>query len=70
MNRATTKIRTINRTTTAVQLDRELSKVGISAMAIVSTLIGVWAMACMIGALINNGPLAFIGSWSSAVFGG
>lgn len=71
MNRATTRTKAINITTTKVQLDTELSKVGISAMASVSGLIGIWALASMIGGLISSdGPLAFVSSWFSAVIGG
>lgn len=70
MNKVTTKTKAISRTTANVQLDSELSKVGISAMVIVSGLISMWAMACMIGGMISsNGPLAFISSWFGAVIG-
>ncbi|OIP45639.1 MAG: hypothetical protein COZ12_09075 [Deltaproteobacteria bacterium CG_4_10_14_3_um_filter_60_8] len=71
MNRATTRTKAINRTTATVQLDSELNKVGISAMGIGSVLVGLWAMACLIGGLLGSaGPVAFIGSWYSAVIGG
>lgn len=70
MNRTTTRTKAITRTTATVQLDNELSKVGLSAMGIASGLIGIWAMACMIGGLVSSdGPLAFVGSWYSAVIG-
>lgn len=71
MNRTTIRTKAINRATTTVQVDNELSKVGISAMGIASGLIGIWAMACMIGGLASSdGTLGFIGSWFSAVMGG
>ncbi len=71
MNKAATRTRAINRSNETVQLDKELSKVGISAMTIVSGLIGIWAMACMIGSLVESGgPLSLAKVWYSAVIGG
>lgn len=70
MYNATARIKANNVTTATVQLDSELSKVGISAMVIVAGLVSVWAMACMFGGMVESGgPLALIQSWFGAVIG-
>ena len=38
----------------------------VSTVGIVSGLIGLWAVACMVSALVGGGPLAMISGWISA----
>lgn len=46
------------------------AKVSISVMAGVSALIGIWAVSCFVGALLNSGgPLQFVYGWFRAVSG-
>ena len=70
MNTATTKTRSKITVDENIQLDVELSKIGIFVMGVVAGLIGIWAAACMVGGLLSNGPLAFVSSWFGAVIGG
>jgi hypothetical protein len=52
-------------------VETEISQVGIGAMGMVSALIGLWAVACMIGGVVESGgPFSFVKSWFSAVMGG
>ena len=48
----------------------EVSKVGISVVAIFGVAVGVWSMACIVGGLVaSGGPLQFVGNWVKAVTG-
>jgi hypothetical protein len=43
----------------------------LAAFGTVSTLVGLWAVACFVGALLaTGGPLALAKAWISAVTGG
>ena len=44
-----------------------VSKVSIGMMAAFSGLIGLWAVGCMISALVSTGPLGMARGWFSAV---
>ena len=47
-----------------------LSRGSIITMGIVSSLVGVWALACLASAMFGSGgPVALIKSWFSAVAG-
>lgn len=46
-----------------------VSKVSISMMAATSGLIGLWAVGCMISALVSVGPIGVASGWLSAVMG-
>ena len=46
-----------------------LSKVTITAMGAVSGLIGLWAVACILSAMVSNGPVGLISGFISAVTG-
>ncbi len=68
----TTNIKTQVRTGTRenVSVSDEISKAGVYTLAVASAAIGVWGLACFVGGLIaSGGPLAFVGSWFSAVSG-
>jgi len=48
----------------------EISKVGIGAIAVTSTLIGCWALACLISAMIStDGPAGLVSGFISAISG-
>jgi hypothetical protein len=46
-----------------------LSKATMMTMAGVSGLVGLWATACMVGAIITNGPLGVVNGFVSALLG-
>ncbi len=48
----------------------EISKVGVGAVAVTSTIIGCWAVACIISGLISTGgPAGLISSFVTAISG-
>jgi len=48
----------------------EVSKVGISVVAIFGVAVGAWSVACIVGGLVaSGGPLQFVGNWVKAVTG-
>lgn len=48
----------------------EISKVGVGAIAVTSTLIGCWAVACLFSGMISSGgPVGLISSFISAIAG-
>ena len=63
-----TKTRTIVKETANEAID-SISKVTITAMASVSGLIGLWAVACVVGAIASNGPAALVSGFVSALIG-
>lgn len=66
---ALTKTRTRVSDHAEANLD-SISKGSIAVMGGVSALIGLWAVACFVGAMITNGgPLALVGSWFQAISG-
>ena len=46
-----------------------VSKVSIGVMGFVSLLVGVWAVACLVGALVSTGPAGVIAGFFSAILG-
>ena len=46
-----------------------VSRITITAMGVVSGLIGLWAVACIAGALVSSGPVGLISGFVSAVTG-
>lgn len=47
-----------------------LSKTSLIAMGVVSAVIGLWAIACFLGALVSsNGPLEMVQGWFAAFTG-
>ncbi len=64
-----TQVREKSDSATSVGLD-SISKAGIAAMGGVSALIGLWAAACLVSALVGSGGLlALTRSWLQAVTG-
>lgn len=45
------------------------AQVGVGLIALLSALIGAWAVACLIGGLSQYGVVGMIRGWISAVFG-
>lgn len=59
-----------SRVQTSAHIDTEISKIGVGGIAIVSSLIGLWSIACMVSGLVHSGgPLSFVKSWFGAVIG-
>ena len=46
-----------------------VSKITITTMGAVSGLIGLWAVACIVGAMVSAGPVKLINGFVSAVTG-
>lgn len=69
----TTLAKTRNRTRTAAHnaSDSRISTGAVATFGTLSTLVGLWAVACFVGAMISTGgPIALAGAWISAVAGG
>jgi hypothetical protein len=68
-----TLVKTKNRTKSVAQ-EATTTKISTGAVAVfgtISTLVGLWAVACFVGALVvTGGPLALTQAWISAVTGG
>ncbi|KGO35633.1 MAG: hypothetical protein ACWGKN_10100 [Desulfoprunum sp.] len=48
----------------------EISKVGVSVVAIFGVIVGLWSLASLVGGLVSSGgPLGLVGNWFKAVFG-
>ena len=46
-----------------------LSRATMMTMAGVSGLVGLWAVSCLVGAIVTNGPLGLIQGFVSALIG-
>ncbi|MDH5523713.1 MAG: hypothetical protein OEY01_06930 [Desulfobulbaceae bacterium] len=55
---------------TATGID-SLSKGVVISMGVVSAIIGLWAVACLVGAMLssNSTPLAMVSNWVHAITG-
>ncbi len=68
MKKATTITR--ERTDAIDNVNVEISKVGVGAIAITSSLIGCWAVACLISGMVSSGgPAGLVSSFISAIAG-
>ena len=67
MTTATNKTRTA--TNAKANTSSSVDKMTISLMGGASLLIGLWAAACFVGAVISNGPAGVIKGFFSAVTG-
>ena len=48
----------------------EISKVGVGAIAVTSTIIGCWAVACLVSGMISTGgPAGLVSSFITAIAG-
>ncbi len=65
----TADIKTKNTTTeTANDAVDSLSRATLTSLGVVSGLIGFWAAACMVGAIVSNGPGAVLHGLVTALF--
>ena len=46
-----------------------VSRSSIITMGVASGLVGLWAVACLVSAMVDSGPIELIRNWFSAVFG-
>lgn len=71
MRQATlTKSRSRTGSVAQVTAGTQISTGALAAFGTISTLVGMWAVACFVGAMITTGgPLALAGAWISAVIG-
>ena len=53
----------------ADKLTRDVSEVGIGVIAVLAALIGIWGIACLVGAVANEGMLEMVQGYISAVTG-
>ncbi|MDW7772805.1 MAG: hypothetical protein SCH71_07945 [Desulfobulbaceae bacterium] len=51
------------------KLGRDAAEVGIGVITVLAALIGIWGIACLIGAVANVGLLEMANGWISAVTG-
>jgi len=51
------------------KLGRDASEVGIGVITVLAALIGLWGIACLVGAIANEGLLNIALGWISAVTG-
>ena len=57
-------------TTAATNVSTEISKTGITAVAIIAGIIGCWAIASMIAGIVNSGgPIDLVASLFKAING-
>jgi fatty acid desaturase len=64
-----TNSKTRTTATTQATTKDALSRTVVYTTAGAAAVIGLWAAACFVGALINVGPLGLVGSWFTAVTG-
>jgi hypothetical protein len=65
---AAVKTRSAGRTDT--KIDVQISKVGIAVIGLSSCVIGIWAVASLVGGMIaSGGPIALVANWFRAVIG-
>lgn len=67
--KAINKSRTQVKVTDQSQALNATSKLTVALFGGAAALIGLWAGACFVGALLNNGPLGLIKGYFSAVTG-
>lgn len=51
------------------KLTRDASEVGIGVITVLAALIGIWGIACLVGAVANEGLFDMIRGYMSAVTG-
>ena len=66
----TTNIKTQSKATgsTNTAVD-SVSRSSIITMGVASGLVGLWAVACLISAMVDSGPIELIKNWFGAVLG-
>ncbi|MBU0479966.1 MAG: hypothetical protein KKG47_02570 [Proteobacteria bacterium] len=46
-----------------------VSRGSMITMGVVSSLVGIWAVACLVSAMVDGGPIELLKGWFSAVLG-
>lgn len=65
------KNRTSTKSVAQETADTRISTGALTAFGAISALVGLWAVACFVGALLaTGGPIALAQAWISAVTGG
>lgn len=64
-------MKTINKSirTTRTDVERDVSTVIFSIVAVSAVLIGVWAVACLVGGIMEHGLSGLVKGWVTAVMG-
>lgn len=64
-------MKTINKTirTTRTDVERDISTVIFSIVAVSAVLIGLWAVACLVGGILEYGLSGLASGWITAVTG-
>ena len=65
---ANIKTSTVAKESSTAAID-SLSRASMMTMAGISGLVGLWAAACIVGAIVTNGPLGLIQGFVSALLG-
>ena len=66
-----TKTRNQARSVAQATTDTKISTGALAVFGTLSTLVGLWSVACFVGALLTTGgPIALAQAWISAVTGG
>ena len=66
----TTNIKTQSKATESTNTAVDsVSRSSIITMGVASGLVGLWAVACLISAMVDSGPVELIKNWFSAVAG-
>ena len=63
------KAQAISRTDTRVDVGQEAAKYGVGVISALSSLIGLWAVACLVGGLVTNGVGGMLQGYISALTG-
>ena len=70
-NRSLAKSRNRSRSVAQEKADPRISIGAVAVLGTISTLVGLWAVACFVGAMLaTGGPLSLAQAWISAVTGG
>ena len=69
MNFSQTKEQSVGKTDVRASATTEISKVGVTAIAISASLIGCWALACLFAGLVSEGPGVLVGNLVKAITG-
>ena len=65
------KIRNRTSSVAKATTDSQITTGAVAVFGTISTLVGLWAVACFVGALLTSGgPIALAQAWISAVTGG
>ena len=70
MNEIKTKTNVNTATDSSAQTGIDsVSRGSMVTMGVVSALVGIWAVACLVSAMVDGGPIELIKGWFTAVLG-